>query len=200
MAAAKDAGGDYTRVEALLAEAGLSMPPMPEAALTRLKEREDWCFSTRTVKVSPGEMRHYVRKAVAGASPDYVLIAQTGQGSGPSAMQYFLVQGPLQLFLQIGWGGPRAAVLVNECFALAHQLVEAVPEAIRRGRLPRRGRLTVVASDRDPGFWEVATSGEQAHQPSPPARRVPRGAPDPRRVLGEAVAWCRGKPEQSRSV
>ncbi len=199
MAAAKDAGGDYARVEALLTEAGLTMPPMPEAALTRLKEREEWCFSTRTFKVSPSDIQHYVRKAIAGASPDYVLIAQTGQGGSSSAMQYFLVQGPLQLFLQIGWNGAsqdrqRSTALVNECFALAHQVAEAVPEALRRGRLPREGRLTVVASDRDEGFWEVAAPGERANRPSPQTRRVPRGAPDPRRVLGEAVGWCRGKP------
>ncbi len=199
MAAAKDAGADYGRVEALLKEAGLSMPPMPETALTRLKEREEWCFCTRAVKVPPSEIRHYVRKAVAGASPDYVLLARTEASGAASAMQYFLVQGPLQLFLQVRWGGPaggrdRGVALLNECFALVHQLVRAVPEAIRRGGLSPRGRITVVASDREPGFWEVTAAGERVDRAAPPIRRAPRGAPDPRTVLEGALGWCRGKP------
>ncbi len=193
-----DTGGDYARVEALLLEAGLSMPPMPDAALTRLKEREEWCFSTRAFKVPPYDIQHYVRKAVAGASPDYVLIAQAGRAGTAYAMHYFLVQGPLQLFLQIGWGEfstgrERSTALVNECFVLAHHLVEAIPEAIRRGQLTRDGRLTVVASDLAGGFWEVARRGERGTQPAPQTRRLPRGALAPPEILGQAVRWCRGK-------
>ncbi len=194
---ARDDDRDYARVEALLTEAGLSMPPMPDAARKRLKEREEGCFSTRAFKVPPCDIQHYVRKAIGGASPDYVLIGQTGPEAAP-AFYYFLVQGPLQLFLQLAWDGVAAgrgsqAARVNECFALAHQVVAAVPEAIQRGRLLRNGRLTVVASDLEESFWEVAAPERRASWPLPPSRRVPRGASDPRRVLGEALRWCQGK-------
>ena len=132
MAKAKDSGGDYARAEALLAEAGLMMPPMPEMAEARLKEREDDCFSTRTFKESPANLLHYVRKAIGGVSPDYVLVALGRDGRTADALHFFLVQGPLQLFLQIGWGGAgaareRATVLINDCFALAHQLCRGGP-------------------------------------------------------------------------
>jgi len=198
MAAAADAGGDYARVEALLLEAGLRMPPMPDAALTRLKEREEWCFSTRAFKVPPYDIQHYVRKAMAGASPDYVLIAQAGRAGTAHAMHYFLVQGPLQLFLQIGWdefstGRERSTALVNECFGLAHHLVDATAEAIRRGRLTRDGRLTVVASDLEGGFWEVARRGERGTRPTAHTRRSPRGAVAPPEILRQAWRWCRGQ-------
>jgi hypothetical protein len=196
--AVADTGGDYARVEALLLEAGLCMPPMPDAALTRLKEREEGCFSTRAFKVPPSDIQHYVRKAMAGASPDYVLIAQSGRAGPAYAMHYFLVQGPLQLFLQIGWdessaGRERSAALVNGCFALAHHLVEAIPEAIRRGRLSRDGRLTVVASEREGSSWEVARRGERGTQPTPHTRRPPRGAVAPPEILKQALRWCRGQ-------
>ena len=198
MSKVKGESADYARVEALLAESGVAMPPMPADAKTRLKEREEWCFSTRALKVSPSELQHFVRKAIAGVSPDYVLIAQAGHGVGSSALHYFLVQGPLQLFLQIGWGGgsaerERSAALLNECFTLAHRLVGAIPEALRRGWLPRQGRITVVGSSLGESFWEVAAAGERASQPGGPPRSKTRGGIGPREILEEAVLWCRGK-------
>ena len=196
MAKAKDSGGDFARVERLLAGAGLTMPPMPEMAEARLKEREDDCFSTRTFKVSPAELLHYVRKAIGGVSPDYVLVALGRDGRTADALHFFLVHGPLQLFLQIGWGGAgaareRATALVNGCFALAHQLVEAVPHALRKGRLAPTGRLTVVGSDLGESFWEVAQADERADRPSRPHRGKNRDARCPREVLEEALRWCR---------
>jgi hypothetical protein len=195
MAGPKRTGGDLARLEALLAEAGLAMPPMPESAIARLKEREDRCFSTRAFKVSPYLLQHFVRKAIDGASPDYVLVAQAGQGADPDALHYYLVQAPLQLFLQIGWGTAplnreESARLANECIASAHQLVGGIPEAQRHGRLPRGSRMTVVASDLNGSFWEVVAGGERAAGSLLPSRRQPRNLLGPREVLREASRWC----------
>jgi hypothetical protein len=186
---------DYGRLEALLAEAGLTMPPMPDGADARLKERGDWCFSTRAFKESPLNVQHYVRKVIAGASPDYVLVARVEHGADFCAMHYFLVQGPLQVFLQVGQGSPaeggRSTTSVNECFALAHELVAAIPQALGAGRLPRAGRLTVVGSDRIESFWEVAAAGEPPAQPGRATRGRPHHTRPPRQILEEAARWCR---------
>jgi hypothetical protein len=195
MAGTKRSGGDFARLQALLAEAGISMPPIPELAQPRLKERDEWCFSTRSFKVSPRLLQHYVRKAMEGASPDYVLIACTGQGTDACVMHYYLVQTPLQLFLEITWGGAgpdrdQSEVLMNECVALVHRLVEAISLAQRRGRLPRGGRLTVVGSDLNESFWEVVVEGQRAGGSWRPTRRLPRTRLGPREVLQEAWRWC----------
>ena len=188
---------EYGRLEAMLADAGLSMPPMPSDAETRLKEREDDCFSTRAFKESPVNIQHYVRKAITGASPDYVLVARAGHGSGACALHYFLVQGPLQLFLQLACGSAeaqdRAAVMAAECFGLARELVAAVPRALRAGLLPAAGRLTVVASDRTRSFWEVAGEGERVGQAARPAHVKTHEARTPRQALEAALRWCRGE-------
>jgi len=187
----------YERLEALLAEAGLTMPPMPDAAEARLKERGEWCFSTRAFGESPFNLQHYVRKAIAGASPDYVLVARVEHTADSFAMHYFLVQGPLQVFLQMAWGSlvsrDRSTALANECFTLAHELVAAVPQALRAGRLSRAGRLTVVGSDLVESFWEVAAAGERASQPGRPTRGKTKDVRRPRQILEEAVRWCRGE-------
>ena len=194
--AARGWSKEYERLEALLAEVGLAMPPMPDDAEARLKEREDSCFSTRAFKESPANMQHYVRKAIAGVSPDYVLIARVGHETSACAMHYFLVQGPLQVFLQLACGSQagqrRATMVINECFSLAHELVAAVPRALRAGHIPRAGRITVVGSDLVESFWEVAAAGERASQPGRPTRGKAQDTRNPRRILEEALRWCRG--------
>ncbi len=194
---AKGRSREYGRLEAMLAEAGLCLPPMPSDAEARLKEREDDCFSTRAFKESPLNMQHFVRKAITGVSPDYVLVARVGHGTGASAIHYFLVQGPLQVFLQLTCGNQpgqdRAMLAANECFDLTRELVAAVPRALRAGLLPAAGRLTVVASDRTQSFWETAGEDERAGQAARPARVKTRDARTPRQVLEAALRWCRGE-------
>ena len=193
--------GDFARLEALLAEAGLSMPPMPEGTEARLKERVEWCFSSRAFKESPENLMHYVRKAIGGASPDYVLVARTGQEPAGTALHYYLLQGPLQLFVRIAWEGAGiapASAQVRACLDLAHELVAAVPSALRRGLLERSGRITVVATDVGDSFWETADGAGGRPQGDRPSRRGSRNQPGPRQVLGEAIRWCRGELAEGR--
>ncbi|MFB3817175.1 MAG: hypothetical protein ACE147_05870 [Candidatus Methylomirabilales bacterium] len=187
---------DYGRLEGLLADTGLDMPPVPESLERQLKERDAWYFSTRSFKASPGALMHYVRKAIEGALPDFVLIAHTDDGVPAPALHYYLLASPLQLFLQIRWArgeasGAREAAAANESIGLAHQVVRAVPQAVRRGRLSVDGRFTVVGSDFVEGFWEVSMSGERAARPGAAPRGVHRPRPTPPQVLGDALAWLR---------
>jgi hypothetical protein len=199
----RGARGDYARLEAFLTEVGLPMPPMPEMAEARLKERGEWWFSTRTFKESPENLMHYVRKAIGGASPDYVLVARTGQEPDGTALHYYLLQGPLQLFLRVAWvgAGPKAEptnARVRGCLDLAHELVAAVPSALRRGLLERSGRITVVATDVGDSFWETAVGAGGRPQGDRPSRRGSRNLPGPREVLTEAIRWCRGESAEGR--
>jgi hypothetical protein len=179
------------------------MPPMPERAKDRLKARAEWLYSTRTFKESPANLPHFVRKAIGGASPDYVLVASVGEAPASAVLHYYLIHGILQLFLQVGWGGPGAGPggindPARECLALAHELVRAVPAALYRGLLDPGGRLTVVATDRGDSFWEAASAEGRLFLTSRPARRTVRNRPGPREILGEAARWCRAKPAETR--
>jgi hypothetical protein len=180
----------------LLAESGIGMPPVPESLERQMKERAEWYFSTRSFKPSPGELMHYVRKAIEGALPDFVLVAHTADGLPGPALHYYLLDAPLQLFLQMRWArgetaAEREAATANESVALAHQVVAAIPQALRRGRLSVDGRFTVVGSDFIEGFWEVSMSGERAARPGAPPRGVRRPRPTPQQILGDALKWLR---------
>jgi hypothetical protein len=182
-------------MEELLAQAGISLPPVPQALERQLKERDDAYFSTRAFKAPPSQLMHFVRKAVEGALPDFVLLARSPDGLRAEALHYYLILAPLQLFLQLEWpagsGGERRAAAIDECFRLSHQLVQFAPTALHRGRLSTDGRLTVVGSDFGAGFWEVSMAGERALRPDRAAARGPRNAPRPQEVLAEAIEWCK---------
>lgn len=183
------ASGDYGRLEAMLAESGVGMPYVPPGLQRQFKERAEWLFSTRTFKASPADVMHYVRKAISGALPDFALIARCADGLPGEALHAYVVQSPLQLFLQLRWEArPAVVTAINDLLALASQLAEIVPPAVRRGRLTPDGRLTVVASDFVEGLWEVAASTERAMRPGA-GRGRERQAPE--QILRGALTWCR---------
>ena len=186
----KGAGGDYDRLERMLMEIGLRMPPVPEPLRRQLKEREEWLFSTRTFKVPPADLLHYVRKAIMGGLPDFALIAR--QDIRPLALHVYIIQAPLQMFLQLRWDTAPATVAgIDAVLASSEHLAREAPAALRRGRLSPDGRLTVVGSDFLEGFWEVAAGTERAVRPDAPNRTSARTIPSPNALLANALRWCR---------
>ena len=149
---------DFAKAQSLLKTAGLIMPPVPQELKPRLRERTEWCYSTRVLKVWPYNINEYVNEALNGRPRNYLVLAHAGHGVNSYAMHYFLVRRTLQLFLQVGWGGVymnarEATTQVNECFRLAGRLLAAVEEAVQSSRLRPADRLTVVATDFYGGFW-----------------------------------------------
>ena len=96
---------DIDKAKQLFQKAGLSFPPIPPELSSQLKEQSEWLFSTRPIEVSPYILRHYVDEAEKSAVKDYALLAHSGHGVNSYAIQYYLVDGPLRMFLHLGWGG-----------------------------------------------------------------------------------------------
>lgn len=140
----------------LFLEAGLGFPAIPEGLAARLEQQGPWCFATRQLEVSAYDFDHYVRESYAASLADHAVLAHAGHGVNSYAIHYYLVHGPLRLFLQLGWGGvymdPDArAASARECFARADELVRAAGRRIAPGQ-----RLTVAASDFYGSWWLMA--------------------------------------------
>ena len=135
-------------MRALLSDSGLVMPPVPPVFARRFRKRDEWVFASRQVRTSPYDIEHYVRAARRPDHRDYVLLAHAGHGVNSYAIHYYLVHGPLRLFLQIGWGGAymdaKATTRgVNQAFGFCHDLVSLLqaPAASGRGSRPELRRL-----------------------------------------------------------
>jgi len=184
------------RARALFSDAGLAFPVIPGELAAQIKEAEPdlparkgipvrveggWLFSTRELTMSPYNLEHFVHEGKK-APAAYAVLAHSGHGVNSYAIQYYLVHGPLRMFLHLGWGGvymdaDAQASKIRECFSLADQIVPAAASTAKVG--PGK-HLTVVGSDFYGSYWSAAR------------RRLQKETDDsrgPAQVLGEVLHW-----------
>lgn len=164
-------------VRALFAAWNLPLPAIPADSRHSLRKLDAHTFATRTLPESPYHLRHYLDES-AGAPSRYCVLAHSGHGVNSHALQYYVVNERLRLFLHLAWGGVyldenAARANIRECLALADAIVAAVD-----AKDAKPGQLTIVASDFYGGEW---WRGEDA--PGWPLPQYP-----PAEVLGGALA------------
>jgi hypothetical protein len=135
-------------------EAELPFPPIPRELAGELRPLDQWLFASREIEASPLDLDLFLDEAIAGEAPDYVLLGQAGYGISNLAIHYFLVVGPLALFVQVRWGGAytdneAAVARMRGAFSGAEELIVAAEAARADGRLGPRERLVVVDSERE---------------------------------------------------
>jgi hypothetical protein len=170
----------------LFQEAGLAFPTLPEELAVGLKEQGKWLFSTRELKMSPYNLQHYVHEGDE-APREYAILSHSGHGANSYAIQYYLVSGPLRMFLHLGWGGvyrdaDADASKIRECFTLADEIV---PVAMTSGKLAASELLTIVASDFYGSYWSA---------PGQRGQKEGRADRDPAEVLTEVLHWLKKPP------
>ncbi len=166
----------------LFQEAGLAFPTIPELLAAELREQGKWLFSTRELKMSPYNLQHYVHES--DGPGEYAVLSHSGDGVNSYAIQYYLVSGPLRLFLHLGWGGvymdaDAEASKIQECFSLADQIV---PAAMTLGKLSAGDHLMIVGSDFYGSYWSA---------PGQSCREEKMGSKGPAAVLTEALHWLK---------
>ena len=179
---------DIEKARRLFRDAGLAFPTIPEKLAAQLKERGRWLFSTRPIEMSPYNLRHYVHEVEGSQVNDYAVLSHSGHGVNSYAIQYYLVQSALHLFLHLGWGGvyrdaTAAAATIRNCFSIADQVVAAARNV---GRLQAGERLTVVSSDFYGSYWLP---------PGESRRGKDVGRKGPLEVLTEALDWLTRRDE-----
>lgn len=115
---------------------------------------------------------------------DYAVLSHSGHGVNSYAIQYYLVQGSLCIFLHLGWGGvymdrAEAAATIRDCFTRADQITSLAQTV----RLLQAGeRLTIVGSDFYGSYW-IPPGGSR--------RGEVEGPTGPLKVLTKALDWLR---------
>lgn len=194
----------------LFQDAGLCFPTIPEELAVRLRDLSDkrlparenigdlfgtsWLFSTREIKMSPYNVQYYLEEVERTHVEDYVILAHSGYGVNSYAIQYYLVQGPLRMFLHLAWGGVYQdananAAEIRDCFSIADQIVRAVP----RRTFPTGEYLTIVGTDVYGSYWSRPGETRRGRD------ALNQNFDKPPRVLAEALDWLASKPLSPRS-
>ena len=98
------------------------------------------------------------------------------------AIQYYLVYGPLRMFLHLGWGGiymdaDVATSKVRDCFSLADEIVAATASM---GKLTAGERLTIVASDFYGSYW---------FEPQQNRPKIIQHSHSPAEIMADVLHW-----------
>src|SRR5687768_13517311 len=117
------------------AQAGLTPPPIPSRFEKDLRVIGPWCFSTRPIVAM--EMYFfdgYVKEALTKRPAAYVAVSHAGHGANSYAINYHLIDGPLALFAQVGWGGiysdpAESSARVNNLFDRIADVISAIEAA-----------------------------------------------------------------------
>jgi len=145
----------------LFAGEGLDLPYVPPEMQPALRRLRDWVYGTRPDSLGLYNVRGYGLEAGTTPVADYVLFGHAGHGLSSYALHYYLVRGPLALFVQVAWGGAygdrqRAAQAVATRLDQAEALIHAAGAARQQGHLPALPvgeRLVVVAADFFQAAW-----------------------------------------------
>ena len=170
----------------LFREAGFDLPAIPDKLALCLKQRSKLDFSTRKMPSSVNYIDFYVDEANKCQVDDYVILSRAIWSPSVITIHYFLVLGPLRMFLQLSWGGTyiteddfaAGIKVIRECFLLADQIVPLAMAVCKA-----TDRLTIVTqSFGSNNYW--VTSGQDAQD-------IERRCQHPKEVLSEVLQWLR---------
>jgi hypothetical protein len=173
-------------VQGLFAQWGLPLPAIPPDLMAQMRPVHEWLYATRDLPADPYDMRAYLLEVGTGQAPEYAVLGQAGHGVQSYFLHYYLVHGPLALFLRCSWGGAYAnreddARYITRRFAEADALAAAVPAL----GLAAGERLVVSDDDTTGASWLLLAT------PTDAGRFVAEGWLSDDRGLTAALEWVR---------
>lgn len=143
---------DLQRAKDFFREQGLEFPQIPDQFLSQLREYSPTIYSTRELQSPPYDMEVHVQELFDSQhSTNYALLAVDGHGVNSWAFHYFLLDGPLALFIQLPWGSAytqteNARKRINQAIRRSNILSREIGRLERSKSLPTGRRLVVVVS------------------------------------------------------
>jgi hypothetical protein len=155
----------------------LPSPPVPTSLQGALTQQTPHVFGTVQLQHDLYDLGHYLKKA-NDPTEDYLLLGHGGHGIQSHAMHYYLVQGPLAVFLQIQCGSAygdldKDALRLTHYYGQLEALLNKTLTATNASnKLASGQRLIVFESDfagnglakitdlNDPASWKKAVFPE----------------------------------------
>ena len=163
--AARAGAAALARLGEVFAGESLRPPFVPEALTAAFSQRETAVFGTRDPQEGLYAFGHYVSELGQAELEDYLLLGFDGHGMASHALHYYLVCGPLAVFIQLNHANPFVDEAIGRrridgTLGLVERLFDALMRAERADRLPAGKRLVVVDSDFTSGGWGWVSAGE----------------------------------------
>lgn len=147
-----------TEAQHFFTQQGLPFPYIPPEMRPAIHRIGEAVYGTHEHAESLYDIAPFVEEAATQPVEDYILLGEAGHGINSYAIHYYLVRGPLAVFIQKSWGGAYTDVRqaekdIAETFHRVEQLVDAVAAAQQRGVFPPGARLIVTDSSFYGSSW-----------------------------------------------
>ncbi len=155
--ASPDPVGALARAGHRYGGAGLRLPPVPPALAAELIEQDEWQFGTQEVDLT--DRAGFLADARAPQALAQVGFGHVGHGVNSWFLCYRLIEGPLAVFVRLGFGGvydPDPALSLRGANAVTAAVGRLLDAAAAGGRFAPAQRLVVVLDEVAGSGWEVA--------------------------------------------
>lgn len=133
----------------LLPAQGVPFPPVPPELADAVRVLGRWRFGTRPLDRPLLDIEGWVAEAVARAPATYLVFGHDGYGIAGQAIHYYLVTGPLAVFLQErldALADTPSFPMLAAAFAALPALLDRLEQAQARGRIGGDERWVLVDS------------------------------------------------------
>lgn len=144
-------------------EKGVAFPVIPEALKGSLKQISEHLFGTREDKVEAYNIEGFIDEIVSEEVKDYILLGFVEEEGCSWAVHYYIVEGPLAVFVQLKWNGcdegndEDVKRIIEGTFMGVEVLLESIRETKKKGLVEEGKRLVVVESNRIGSGWTWVT-------------------------------------------
>lgn len=156
--------GPHASAIAAFSGESLSWPFVPEVLMPALRSRGERVFGTRDPEIGLYSLEHYVAEVAQPVIEDYLLMGFDGHGLVSQSLHYYLVCGPLAVFVQRSHANPfvdavKSRRRIEGALGLTEQIYRDLVMAESAGRIPAGKRLIVVDSDFSASRWGWCARG-----------------------------------------
>ena len=150
---------DTPSAQAFLFSEGIGFPELPPELSEQLRIRSAGVYSTCELTSPLHAMEAHIAELLSSKNKkDYAVLGIDGDGADTRAFHYFLVSGPLALFVQLPWAGgykdnAPARKELDGVLDWAAPLLDRLSDLQERGRLGPEQRLLVVISRFSESRW-----------------------------------------------
>ncbi len=186
------AAGSGAGVQGLFARWELPLPAVPPDLMAQMRPVHEWLYATRALPADPYDVRTYLLEVGTGPVQEYAVLGQAGHGIQSYFMHYYLVHGPLALFLRCSWGGAYSN-RAHDAGRIAHRFAEADALAAALPALGLAPGVRLVVSE-EPGIgadWRLLA------QPTDAERFVRESWQSDARGLTAVLEWVRAQAAQT---
>lgn len=151
-------GNAIDAAKAVFGRESLRFPYVPGTMTAHMRSLGDMIFGTRDLNPGLSAVDSFVTELEQRAVDDYLLMGFDGHGIASQALHYYLVCGPLALFLQLNWANPfvdeeTSRRRIDGALGVAKSLYDDIAKAVEKGRFSLGQRLVVVESDFATSRW-----------------------------------------------